>query len=120
MRLVSEAEFSHAIKSRLVNERDFGWVTGAGRSGAIAAVYASHILSIPFVPYGSFAASNLGKLLIIDTAIETGKTLRKASNKYKNHEHDIIAIYDETKTGRVYFWYEAPKPQRYKHEKDKP
>ena len=49
MRIVSEGEFSKAIKDKL-SGIDCDCVTGPGRSGAIASVYASHILKIPFLP----------------------------------------------------------------------
>ncbi len=89
-----------------------GSVTGPGRSGAIAAVYASHILGIP---YGQTPPQELGNLLIIDTAIESGETLKKAARKYCKYSHHILALYQEPP--RVAFWYEATKPQYYRHEK---
>lgn len=118
MRIVSEAEFNMVIRDKLKGRDDFGWVTGPGRSGAIAAVYASHILKIPFVPYGSFGGENLGKLLIIDTAMESGRTLRKAQNKYKSVESETLFCYDESNGARVAFWYESDKPQHFKHERN--
>ncbi len=111
MGVVSENEFAQKIKC-LLKDVNADWVTGPGRSGAVAAVYASHILRIPFIPFGSRAPS--GKLLIIDTATESGKTLRKAARKYFNNETIILSVYNEPP--RVAFWYEALKPQRYKHE----
>lgn len=118
MRIVSEVEFQERIRE-LLSEPQFqecGSVTGPGRSGAIAAVYASHILRIPFVPYGSKPPAKLGRLLIIDTATETGETLKRASKRY-NDEALVAVCYREPP--RVAFWYEAPKPQRYKHEDHK-
>lgn len=117
MRIVTEAEFSERIRDRLANP--FPWwaigsVTGPGRSGAIAAVYASHILRVPFIPYGATAPHHLGCLLIIDTARESGATLRKAERKYRDGTPIIVVCYEEPP--RVGFWYEAPKPQRFKHE----
>lgn len=111
MKIINEPEFAIAIKEKLkLIEADC--VTGPGRSGAVAAVYASHILSIPFIPYGQKHPEGLEKMLIIDTATETGKTLRKAAKKYK--DSIVISVYQEPP--RVAFWYEAKKPQRYKHE----
>lgn len=114
MRIISEQEFS--IKLRfLLSKTDvssIGAVTGPGRSGAVAAIYTSHILGVPFIPYGQKHPENLGKLLVIDTATESGKTLRKAGRKYKDSL--VLAVYHEPP--RVAFWYEANKPQRYKHE----
>lgn len=113
-RVVSEAEFSAAIRLALEADPLCGWVTGPGRSGAIAAVYASHILRIPFVPYGAFAAEELGRVLIIDTARESGRTLRKADRRYQHRDPVVVAVFEEPP--RVTFWYEAPKPQRFRHE----
>jgi hypothetical protein len=117
-RVVTEEEFDGAIH-RLLSDRkkemdEIGCVTGPGRSGAIAAVYASHILHVPFIPMGTMPPRHLGRLLIIDTATETGKTLKKAGVKYREYEPLIVAIYHEPP--RVMFWYEAGKPQRYRHE----
>lgn len=115
MRIITEAEFAERIK-RIVHEvpNDVAWVTGPGRSGAIAAVYASHILHIPFVPYGCAAASELGRVLIVDTARESGRTLRKAESKYKSRNPFVWVGFEEPP--RVAFWYEAQKPQFFRHE----
>lgn len=49
MRIVSEHEFAERLRSLLTDPLfgEAGWVTGPGRSGAVASVYASHILGIP-------------------------------------------------------------------------
>ena len=114
MRIVSEQEFSDAVHARL----DLGMpavncVMGPGRSGAVAAVYVSHVLGIPFIPYG--APCPAGRLLIVDTATESGKTLRKAARRYAAANPVSLAFFHEPP--RVAFWYEAPKPQRYRHER---
>lgn len=116
-RIVSEAEFSQAIRIELsavkwIDQVDC--VTGPGRSGAIAAVYASHILGIPFIPYGTKPPPQLPRLLLIDTASQTGKTIRKAQRKYEGHVAATVVVYQEPP--RVAFWYEATKPQHYTHE----
>lgn len=107
-RIVSEAEFNIAIRKALSELEDVAWVTGPGRSGAIAAVYASHILGVPFIPYGQKAPINSttlhGRLLIIDTATESGATLRKAERKYNGTCPIVLAVYHEPP--RVIFWYE--------------
>lgn len=115
MRIVSEIEFRERI-AQIIREvpSSCAWVTGPGRSGAVASVYASHLLGIPFVPYGSFAAANLGRVLIVDTARESGATLRKAARKYKEHDPFVWVGFEEPP--RVAFWYEAAKPQRFKHQ----
>lgn len=117
MILINEEEFSKRIFKILEihrNELSFaGSVTGPGRSGAIAAVYASHILKIPYIPFGSKIPTHLGRLLIIDTASQTGKTLRKAERKYRYADPIVITCYREPP--RVYFWYESRNLRRYRH-----
>lgn len=117
MRIISESEFRDTLRAKLL-ERDLrhvGSVTGPGRSGAIAAVYASHILGVPFIPRGSPAPRPLGALLIVDTARESGKTIRKMQRGYGEHFTEVVVAFEEPP--RVAFWYEAPKPQRYRHER---
>ncbi|MGY3535372.1 hypothetical protein [Bradyrhizobium sp. USDA 4452] len=116
-RVVSEAEFRTRMRVILSDPLTMtvGCVTGPGRSGAIAAVYASHILRVPFLPYGQKAPADLGRLLIIDTARESGATLRKAERKYLGCTPLVLVAYEEPP--RVVFWYEARKPQRYRHER---
>jgi hypothetical protein len=118
VRIVSEAEFSERLRLVLQNHRlgHIGAVTGPGRSGAIAAAYTSHLLGIPFIPFGSPCPDKFD-LLIIDTARESGKTLRKSASWYSRRmgrQPTVIAVYEEPP--RVAFWYEAAKPQRYRHE----
>ena len=114
IRIVSEQEFSCRLRELLEATAPFvEWVTGPGRSGAVAAVYASHMLHIPFVPYGSTA--QLGRVLVIDTARESGRTMRKALSRYRDYDPMELVVFEEPP--RVAFWYEAPKPQRYRHER---
>lgn len=116
MRIVSEQEFRQRCYEILSDPQydDVGCVTGPGRSGAVAAVYASHRLGVPFIPYGSRAPEHLGSLLVIDTARESGATLRKALQRYEYASPVAVACFEEPP--RVAFWYESPKPQRYRHE----
>lgn len=120
-RIVPEKEFRQEIQKALnklkaeLNLMGVDFVTGPGRSGAVAAVYASHILSIPFVPFGQMP-KDLDRALVIDTAIESGATMRKAVRKYTNYAPIPVAIYQEPP--RVTFWYEAPKPQRLRKKKE--
>lgn len=116
-RIVSEAEFRARLAGMLASADlgDVGSVTGPGRSGAVAAVYASHLLGVPFIPFGSPAPAHLGRVLIVDTARESGRTLRKAERRYEAARPVALAVYEEPP--RVTFWYEAEKPQRYRHER---
>lgn len=118
MRVISEAEFNERIRAVLSDPwyEDIGCVTGPGRSGAVAAVYASHILHVPFIPFGASAPTHLARLLIVDTAIESGATIRKACRKYQDAKPKTAVCYNEPP--RVMFWYESGKPQQYRHEND--
>lgn len=122
MRVIKETEFADRLRE-VLSDPSFdvvGYVTGPGRSGAIAAVYASHLLGVPFLPYGSIPRGKLGRLLIIDTASESGQTMRKAVKKYEDLLSEpplTVVCYQEPP--RVAFWYEAPKPQLYRHEQHK-
>lgn len=116
MRVVSETEF-YARMKEVLDGGDFddaGCVTGPGRSGSLAAVYVSHYLHIPFIPYGQEAPANLGRILVVDTARESGATMRKAMRKYAGANPLEAVFYEEPP--RVVFWYEAGKPQHYRHE----
>jgi adenine/guanine phosphoribosyltransferase-like PRPP-binding protein len=116
-RIVSEDEFAETFKAALdaVDLSEVGSVTGPGRSGAVAAVYASHYLAVPFIPYGAPAPAHLGRVLVVDTAVQSGRTLRKAVRAYEYAGAIPVFAYQEPP--RVAFWYEAPKPQRYRHER---
>ena len=100
-RVVSEPEFQARLADKLAGLRVCA-ATGPGRSGAVASVYASHYLGCPFVPFGRPGPEGL--LLIVDTARESGQTLRKAAKKYAGRDIVVIAIYEEPP--RVKFWYE--------------
>ena len=107
MRRISESEFHNRLVEVLsgLPKREIGSVTGPGRSGAIAAAYASHKLGVPFVAFGSSCPKHLGRLLIIDTARKSGETLRKAGRRYSAFDPIIVACYDEPP--RLSFWYET-------------
>lgn len=109
MRIVNENEFRIRLEEVLSQSQinHVGAVTGPGRSGAIAAVYASHFLHIPFVPYGAKHPEHLGQLLIIDTARDSGATLRKAARRYNHAQPITVACFEEPP--RVVFWYESSK-----------
>lgn len=112
-----EPEFKEAITQALEPYRNQGYnfVTGPGRSGAIAAVYASYILKIPFVPHKAnkrgFWVGNMPvtKILVVDTAEYTGYTIRKAVSYYRRLGNvcDSVTVFKEEKHNFSYFWYEV-------------
>lgn len=117
-RVITESEFSERMKTLLEDGfENVGSVTGPGRSGAVAAVYASHILGVPFIPFKANAPWHLGKLLIVDTAMESGATMRKAVRAYRSKGFEVVTLVCWHEPPRVMFWYEARKPQHYKHER---
>ena len=103
-RVVSEVEFRKVLHSKLEGLQP-GAVTGPGRSGAIASAYASHVLGVPFLPFGTFCTHPLRPLLIVDTARKSGRTLRGALAQYHYAEPRAVWCFDEPP--RVIFWYEA-------------
>lgn len=116
MQIISETDFADRLRTILSDTAldDVGAVTGPGRSGAVASVYASHMLGVPFIPYGQKHPEHLGRLLLIDTARQSGATMRKAERRYAGTTPLVLIAFEEPP--RVAFWYEAPKPQSYKHE----
>ncbi len=118
MRIIGEAEFRSALFEKLMDLPgidSIGSVTGPGRSGAVAAVYASHMIGVPFIPFKQRPPERLGNVLIVDTAMESGVTMRKAIRWYERLcKVQSLVVYHEPP--RVAFWYEAQKPQFYRHE----
>lgn len=120
--MISESDFRDRIKAVLSVEIDeahksgrasFQFVTGPGRSGAVAAVYASHILGISFLPFKSPVEAEVGKdrMIMIDTAVWTGKTLKKGTSWYAARGFRVkhIYMYDSfayEEPTRHIFWYE--------------
>ena len=102
-RIVSEGEFRMILASSLAGLRVRA-VTGPGRSGAVASVYASHLLGVPWIPYGQPCPDSLRPILIIDTASRTGATLRKAGRRYEGDQL-LLHLFDEPP--RLRFWYEV-------------
>lgn len=107
-RVVSESEFKGLLAVCLTHLagqlRVPKSVTGPGRSGAIASVYVSHMLGLPWIPYGQPCPDKLRPLLIVDTARKTGATLRKAERLYGDGATITTWVLDEPP--RVRFWYE--------------
>lgn len=74
-------------------------VTGPGRSGAIASVYASHFLDVPWVAPGAPIPDDLKPALVIDTSQVSGRTLREAAEAVNGIP---LAVFQ----GRIRLWYE--------------
>lgn len=104
-RVIGESEFREALLRKVGGWTPYRGVTGPGRSGAVASVYASHAMGIPWLPYGRPCPDALRPLLIVDTATKSGGTLRKAARKYDCDERDCVALFDEPP--RLRFWYET-------------
>ena len=102
---MTEVEFQTVLKAKLSNIKKVNSVTGPGRSGAIAAVYSSYLLGVPFIPYGTQIPKELSPILIIDTARKSGKTMRKAESEYC-YMPEIISVWCFDEPPRVKFWYE--------------
>lgn len=102
--IVPEKDFRSSFTKALDRLTDrFDYVVGPGRSGAVAAVYASHHLAIPFLPYKQFIPGK--RALVVDTAVLSGGTLRKASRVYKGAP--FVYAFDQSQIGhRLKFWYE--------------
>ena len=102
-RIIQPDEFEQRLREVLTDVKA-GCVTGPGRSGAITSAWASHILGVPFIPYGQKIPDKLQPVLVIDTARLTGRSLRKAAKKYGAK---MLWLYTEPPVIR--FWYERIK-----------
>lgn len=92
-----------------INAMKFDFVTGPGRSGAVAAVYASHYLGLPFKPHKAGNYDDDNAVLVVDTVEYTGKTMRKAVSWYHRKGLYAESRFAIKETRRHYFkmWYEA-------------
>jgi adenine/guanine phosphoribosyltransferase-like PRPP-binding protein len=105
-RFIRESEFLEVLREGLQDIPEFDIVTGPGRSGAIAGVYTSYFTGKPFLPYKQLPPPNL-KVLVVDTAMLTGRTIRKALKYYRNNNPVSLCCFNEPP--RVQFWYEKLK-----------
>lgn len=103
--IISELKFRNHLYQILerIDGTGLRYVTGPGRSGAIAAVYASHFLGLPFLAWKT-VPQRLGEneVLVVDTAKLTGATVRKAMSFYNTSRY--VVPFNEPP--RVKFWYE--------------
>lgn len=102
---IEEKEFSERLSMLLLETTfDPDFVTGPGRSGSVAAVYASYILGRPFIPYGATPPGR--KILVVDTASMSGRTIRKAVSKYERQGYETVGLVAYESDDRHHFWYE--------------
>lgn len=102
--IVTEDEFRAQLQAVLEPLRGkCRIVCGPGRSGAVASVYASHFLKIPWLLPSVGIPERLRPVLVIDTAARTGATLRKIQKRVGAEV--AIALFDEPP--RIRFWYEV-------------
>ena len=101
--IISEEEFSMRCQAVLSPYHgQVKSVMGPGRSGAIASVYASHVLHVPWIPVNGKVPEKLQPCLLIDTAQLSGRTLRKLKSRVKSNL--VLSIFQEPPI--VKFWYE--------------
>lgn len=101
--MIDENQFSQMMKESLSDLKGkVLFVTGPGRSGAVAAVYASYYLGAAYVPYGH-QVPNKGTMLVVDTIEQSGATLRKAAKRYPGC---IVRSICGKKDTREHFWFE--------------
>lgn len=74
-------------------------------AGFLFLLAAEAILGVPFIPFGQMLPPELGRMLIVDTAIQSRRTLRKAAGKYGEANPQILAVFAEPP--RITFWYEV-------------
>lgn len=109
--VMSEPDWAEIFRAKLdeVGDKKPSFVTGAGRSGAVAAVYASHYLGVPFKPHkaGNYKCDH--SVLIVDTVEYTGKTLRKAAAWYARRGLDVETCFGVKEVAGHYYrmWYEV-------------
>lgn len=107
---ISEDEWKQEFFKVLegVDPAKFDFVTGPGRSGAVAAVYASHKLGIPFKPHKAGNYKDDSAVLVVDTVEYTGKTIRKAKSWYERKGLLVETAFAIKEQRGHYFkmWYE--------------
>lgn len=105
--MVEEREFASLLAAALKDVAPPDFIVGPGRSGAVAAVYASYHLHRPFVPYGHKGAEPGARVLVIDTVSMSGKTIRKAKSRYERLGYvvDAVTVVPQNHR-RHHFWFE--------------
>lgn len=107
---MTEQEWRSAFYDALdqIDASKFDFVTGPGRSGAVASVYASNYLGLPFKPHKSGSYENDSAVLVVDTVEYTEKTMRKAVSWYQRKGLIAESAFAIKETRGHYFkmWYE--------------
>lgn len=95
------------IEGRAINLPWKG-VTGPGRSGAVASVYVSYLVGLPYLPWGVQLPKSMAPVLVVDTVRDTGKTLKKACSSLvkKGINCETFVVYDKP-AQHLSFWYEG-------------
>lgn len=103
--VIDPAEFLARLQEKVEPYRGLvRSVCGPGRSGAVASVYASYALGVPWLPYQRFKPPEaLQPTLIIDSARVTGRNMRRCS-KFIDGPTVLLWLWDEPPNVR--FWYE--------------
>lgn len=109
MECINEITFRKALIEVLKPYKGyFKGVCGPGRSGALASVYASHILGVPFVPFKQQIPKELFPLLIVDTTQKSGRTMRKAVEWYKKLQlGEVQGLTPYSANAKLHFWFES-------------
>ena len=78
------------------------FVTGPGRSGAIASAILSHQWGVAFLPFGQYVEAPC--VVVVDTIEQSGATLRAAAKRYPNCIGTVAVMGRDPSRHR--FWYE--------------
>ena len=100
---IDESTYFQAVRkfverlSEIHQERNFDAVVAPKRSGLFLGVWASHLLGLPmFVPSELRSMPNkFGNVLIVDSAVCKGKTLKKIQNQLKPRQTFTAVIWRE-------------------------
>ena len=90
-KLIDETNYFHSLRrfigklKEINSEKNFDAIVAPKRSGLFLGVWASHALGLPmFLPAELRSMpSGFANILVVDTAIYKGKTLKKISNQLK-------------------------------------
>lgn len=106
--MITEPEFVTQLRETLADPvyATVASVTGPGRSGAMASIYASQLLDIEYVPCGREPRTG-GPILLIDVADTTMYGLNKLAKRYKDYDQVLCLVFEVEKS--VPMWFELSK-----------